>query len=117
MDKRIKKALIMGIGLGEITLEKSQQIANKLLKKGEASDAQVKKLAIRMLKQVEKNEKRLKNRIKEEKKKAIAIALVESQKKLGELKSILHKLEAQTKSRKKPVKKKTVKKKTVKKKK
>ncbi|MEK6816158.1 MAG: hypothetical protein AABY09_00970 [Nanoarchaeota archaeon] len=46
MKESVKKAILIGIGLGEVTRHKAEQIAKELLKKGEASDSEIKKFAL-----------------------------------------------------------------------
>lgn len=95
-----RKALLIGLGLGIATKEKAENVARELLKKGEANEDEVRKLAGKLLEESKKQEKKLRSRFEEEAKKAVNLALARSEAEIRKLRARLNAL-----NHKKPKKK------------
>ena len=102
MKNIARKVALIGLGLGVATKEKAEKLAKELLKKGEDNEGDVKKLALKILEESKKQEKRVKAILDAETKKAVNLALNKSEQELRKLRSKLNSLQpAKAKSPKK----------------
>lgn len=106
MKDLARKAVLVGLGLGVATKEKAERVAKELLKKGEANEGDVRKLAVSILEESRKQERRLKAMLDSETKKAVSMALARSESELNKLKSKLHAMQGHKKPAKKHKKRK-----------
>jgi len=100
MKESVKKAILIGIGLGEVTKQKAEQIAKELLKKGEASDSEMKKFALQIAAKAEAQKKKIEAAIRTEGKKAAEKVLARSEQEINRLSKRLKELQAKTKPKK-----------------
>ena len=61
MKDLARKAMLLGIGVYAVTKEKAEEVARELLKKGEANEADVKNLALKIESEIKKKQKELLN--------------------------------------------------------
>ncbi len=84
-----RKAVLLGLGLGIATKEKAEQLARDLIKKGEANEGDIKRLALKLLEESKRQEKKLKSMLDAETKKAVSMALDKSEQELKRLRAKL----------------------------
>ncbi len=68
----IKKAMLMGLGIINLTKEKAEEFVDELIKRGEVAKEEKFKVVDRLLKQAHEQEKELMQKISEMVKKTIA---------------------------------------------
>jgi|GEM_PF-2708149 len=92
LEEGIKKGLLASLGFIAITREKAQQIAQELIKKGEASSKDIGALANAILEKARKGREAIELKIEEIIKKIIEKMDLPSRKELEELKKEIEKL-------------------------
>lgn len=65
IESLIKKVLLSGVGLASLTQEKTEQIVNELVKKGELDESERAKFVKELINKVEKGSKDIKNAVEE----------------------------------------------------
>ncbi len=63
MKDKLRKAMLVGLGLAIITKEKAEKITKVLMKKGELNEKEAKALVNKIVAEVEKNRKRVEQEI------------------------------------------------------
>lgn len=106
MKNVARKAVLIGLGLGVATKEKAEQIARDLMKKGEANEGDVRRLALKILEESKKQEKRIRSMLNTETKKAVNLALNKSDQELRKLRAKLNSVRSRPKAKPAPKKRK-----------
>lgn len=65
MFELIKKSIYLGLGLLNVTKEKAEEIVNDLVKRGEVTEGEAKKMVDKILKEAEEQQKKIEQIIEE----------------------------------------------------
>jgi polyhydroxyalkanoate synthesis regulator phasin len=98
----VEKAFLLGIGVLEMTKEKTQDFANELIEKGKVSQGDAKKVADKFTEMADEQQKTLRKTVANETDKVLKTSGVATKAEMAELKAQIAELKEMLSSAKKP---------------